>query len=365
MEHILRWIWLSRALSNRKIKKILSIYGDADTVYRLGCYPEAEHFTEDDITALSDKNLDEAKRIYESCINGGIKIIVWDGKDYPPCLKTIYDPPVVLYAKGIIPDWDSIFTLGIVGTRKMSEYGKAVTTQFVSDLLDCGVTPVTGFAIGNDVIANRIATERGLFSIALMGGGVDYIYPAAHWQLYNRMLKCGLFLSEHPPGTKPASWNFPARNRILSGICRGVLVTEAPKKSGALITAHLAADQNRDVFVIPAPINLVSCEGSNILIQEGAKAVISAKDILCEYPELNHIEQKEEESSSDIRYEDESEDDIILRLLLNQDMTADEICIHSGMSMTECNSKCFMLELAGKIQKLPGNIYRRKPFSGI
>ncbi len=370
MEHILYWIWITNALKFGKIKKLHKIAGNVEEIYFRDNYDEFPFLTDDDKKALLDKRTGDARKLYDECVRLGIRIIVWDDRRfYPPMLRHISKPPLILYAKGIIPDWKSIFTLGIVGTRNMTEYGERVTEEFAEGLVKAGVTVVTGFARGNDIVATRVALRHNAFSIALFGSGVDVVYPSENGFEYDKMLECGLILSEQPPGTRPDKWNFPKRNRILAGICNGVLVTEAPKVSGALITAHIAAEEGRDVFAIPGNIGRSKCVGTNILIQEGAKPVMSYEDILCEYPVFAQREPEKEQDETIVEPEENepekteikegTTEDKILELLSVKDTVVDEMISELGISATECNSICFMLELSGKITRLPGNIYHR------
>ncbi|MBP3360657.1 MAG: DNA-processing protein DprA [Clostridia bacterium] len=366
MEHILYWLWLTDAISFSKIKRLHKYFGNAEKIYEQSDYTDFPYLKAEDTLKLKDKSLDNAKLRYNLCLQKGIRIIVWDSHDYPPLLRHISEPPLILYARGIIPDWRSIFTVGIVGTRSMTNYGREVTEKFASGLINEGVTIVTGFAYGNDISATRLAVERGVFSIALLGGGVDVIYPRIHEQLYNKMVSCGLFLSEQPPGTPPYGYNFPKRNRILSGICRAVLITEAPEVSGAIITAHMASDQGRDVFVVPGAINASSSKGANMLIQEGAYPVLDSRDIIGKYPVFEERRKRKAEIQASPPEADKPPQPVtdaegaILSALEKRDMNTDDLSSETGMPMTECNSCCLMLEISGKIMRLPGNVYHKK-----
>lgn len=361
-EHILHWLWLCEALAFSKIKPLHKDIGNADIIYSMTDYDDYIFLTDDDKMKLCNKNLENAKKCYETCKRKNIHIIVWDSKAYPPLLRHIDEPPLILYAKGLIPDWKTIFTVGIVGTRKMSSYGNKITNEIAVGIAQHGGVIVTGLAVGNDIVATRAAIKNKKFTIALLGGGVDVVYPKENELEYDYLSKHGLLLSEQPPQMPPKSWTFPRRNRILAGICRAVIVTEAPEKSGALITAHLAADAGRDVYAIPGSVNLKSCKGTNMLLQEGVTPIISPESFFELYSELSP-KQEEQTASKDeetpIVQLSENEKKVF-DALFNQDMTTDELICKTELSATDCSSACFMLELKKLIERLPGNLYHRE-----
>lgn len=364
MEHLLYWIWLTNALAFEKIKPLHKLVGNADSIYFMKNYDEFDFLDENDKARLLNKDLDGARAVFDRCKMNNIHIIVWDSKAYPPLLRHISEPPLVLYAKGIIPDWKNIFTVGIVGTRKMSAYGNRITGEFAQKLAKRGGVIVTGLAVGNDIVATRAAIKQKQFTIALLGGGVDIVYPRENELEYDYLANHGLLLSERPPGEPPFRWNFPKRNRILAGICRAVVVTEAPEKSGALITAHIAADEGRDVYTFPGNINLKSCRGTNMLIQEGVTPLLSPESFFDMYPELSKVQEQEIEekpkkaSADDVRIV--GSEKTVYDALFDRDMTTDELIEKTGLSATECNTACFMLELKRMIARLPGNLYHRE-----
>ena len=208
-----------------------------------------------------------------------IKAVTWHDPDYPARLKEIYDYPPVLYIRGSLQPEDE-WCLAVVGTRRPTVYGKQVTEEIVTGLARNRITVVSGLAKGIDSMAHQSALEAGGRTIAVMGGGLDAIYPAENAGLARDVVKSGALLSEYHPGTRPRPENFPRRNRIMSGMSLGVLVVEAGETSGALITARLALEQNREVFAIPGSILSPASRGTNNLIQEGAKLVADYTDIL-------------------------------------------------------------------------------------
>lgn len=205
---------------------------------------------------------------------------------YPDRLRNIYDPPVVLYVRGNLPFIDDEAVVAIVGTRDCTPYGISAAENTGYALARRGLIVTTGLARGVDSAATRGALRAGGSVIGVIGSGIDVIYPPENKRLFDDTAGCGAILSEYPPGTQAIAGHFPARNRILSGISLGVAVIEAPKKSGALITAARALEQGRDVFALPGNVDAKSCEGSNALLREGAIPFLSAEDIIGEYEEL-------------------------------------------------------------------------------
>lgn len=209
----------------------------------------------------------------------GIRILHPGHREYPRLLAEVSGRPAVLYCRGaILPEDDA--AVGIVGTRRASSYGRQVAERIAAELAQAGVTVVSGLARGVDAAAHAAALNAGGRTIAVLGSGVDVIYPAEHGLLADRVLESGAIVSEQPPGAKPDAQNFPARNRIISGMSVGVVVVEAPMRSGALITATFAADQGREVFVVPGSVFASNSEGTNALLRDGARIVRDGADVL-------------------------------------------------------------------------------------
>lgn len=214
---------------------------------------------------------------------GGIKYLIISDNNYPQKLKEIYDPPLIIYYKGEFSPNDTR-AIAVVGTRKVTPYGRDVTRMLARDIVLAGFTIVSGLARGVDFWAHKSALDAGGRTIAVLGGGLNRLFPAEHKALADEIAGgAGVVLSEFPPDYAPHPGNFPARNRIISGLSRAVLVTEAAEDSGSLITARIAAEQGRDVFAVPGPVTSSLSKGTAKLIQEGAKLVVDAKDILEEF----------------------------------------------------------------------------------
>ena len=201
-------------------------------------------------------------------------------KNYPQLLKEIYDPPQTLYVNGQLKAVEK-YPLAVVGTRKISSYGQQITQSLVKALARAGLTIISGLALGVDGLAHQATLDVGGRTIAVLGSSLDIIYPPSHEKLAQRIVESdGAIISEYPPKTRPSKWTFPARNRIVAGLSLGVLVIEAPKRSGALITARFALDQGREVFAVPGSIYNKNSAGCHLLIKLGAKPVTKPEDIL-------------------------------------------------------------------------------------
>ena len=266
---------------------------------------------------------------------------------YPARLKEIYDHPPLIYVKGEIKAEDER-CLAVVGTRRASMYGRQITEDFTADLARSGVTIISGLARGIDSVAHRAALDAGGRSIAVFGCGLDVIYPAENAGLARRMVEQGALISEYPLGIRPRPDRFPRRNRIMSGMSLGVLVIEAGKNSGAMITANLALEYNREVFAVPGNILSPVSAGTNRLIQEGAKLVSSYEDIL---EELNlggvtrQLEMKEIIPTS-------GKEAVLLKHLGAEPLHINEVCRNSGLSISEVSSTLAMMEIRGLVRQM-------------
>ncbi len=295
------WIWLHHrpGLSDRDKKTLLDHFRDPEAVY----YADSEVFSHLSLRpeardALCDKNLSSSEKILSLCMEKHISILTCQDALYPACLKNTADPPLVLYYKGQLPDFDANPVIAVVGTRRASAYGLTMAKRMGYQIAQGGGIVVSGLASGIDAMAMSGALSGGSMAVGVLGCGVDVVYPQRNAALYRDTQRYGCILSEFAPGDAPAGWHFPKRNRIISGLSNGVLVVEAPEKSGALITANLAAEQGRDVFAIPGNIDMPSFVGSNRLLRDGAMMVSSGWDILREYEGLYPDKIRRDESPS-------------------------------------------------------------------
>ncbi len=307
---LLHWIWLAHrpGMNDRQKAALLQHFQDPEEVFFADseAFAHMEDMTEEAVEALQDKNLIGAEEILERCRRERLQILTYRDAAYPSALKNIPDPPLVLYYKGQLPDFDSSPVIGVVGTRKASAYGMTVAKRLGYQIGKCGGILVSGMAYGIDGMAMAGALTAGAQVVGVLGCGADIVYPASNRSLFKDTEQFGCILSEFPPGTPPAKWTFPKRNRIISGLSNGVLVVEAPEKSGALITARLAAEQGRDVFAVPGNIDMPSCVGSNRLLRDGAIMVSSGRDILSEYQgQYPDKIRKDPSKSTQLAYPDE------------------------------------------------------------
>ena len=276
-----------------------------------------------------------------------IYVLTSSNSGYPARLKEIYDYPPVLYVRGSLMKVDE-WCLAVVGTRRATVYGKQVTEEIVTDLARSNITIVSGLAKGIDTIAHRSALDAGGRSLAVFACGLDIVYPVENTALSCKIMEQGALISEYPLGTKPRAENFPRRNRILSGLSLGVLVIEADENSGAMITARMALEQNREVLAVPGSILSTASRGTNSLIQEGAKLVREYTDVL---EELNlttvtrQIEMREIIPESD----DEA---LLLRQLSAEPIHIDELCQQSGLPASTVSSTLAMMELKGLVRQV-------------
>ena len=285
---LVHWVWLAHRpdLPDAQKWEILQYFGDPEKVYFADSYEAFDGLKKEGYESLMDKNLEESEKILEKCMKKHLRILTIGDAQYPERLKNIYDPPLILYYKGRLPDFDGNAVIGVVGTRSATGYGLQAARRMGYQIAKCGGIVVSGMALGIDAMAMNGALLGGSTAVGVLGCGADLVYPLKNKALFADTERYGCILSEFPPETQPLRWNFPRRNRIISGLSCGVLVVEAPSKSGALITARQALDQGRDVFVVPGNIGVPSCEGSNRLLREGAAAVGCGWDVLCEYAHL-------------------------------------------------------------------------------
>ncbi|MHB9024200.1 MAG: DNA-processing protein DprA [Armatimonadota bacterium] len=336
----------------------------------------------------------------------GIRLLTLRDADYPPRLRAIPDPPCVLFVKGTLPAPEQ-GVIAIVGSRRASPYGRHVAAELANALAQRGFAIASGMALGADAAAHEGCLRAGGLTVAVLGSGVDVVYPPEHVELYERIAAAGAVISENPPGAPPTKTSFPIRNRIISGLSIGVVVVEAPEKSGALITADHALEQGREVFAVPGSVNSVQSRGAHRLLREGARLVESVEDILEELnlqapapkrkaaplagpswdlagadapssappraPVSPTIDEEPAEKAPPSRRPRQSapapppanlpaltaEETTLLSLLSNTARHVDEIIEASRLSPAVVNAGLLTLELKGLVQRRPGNQYIR------
>lgn len=280
---------------------------------------------------------------------------IFDG-NYPEKLKNIYDPPVLLYQLGEFSQKDND-AIAIVGTRSPSSYGKSITEKLTQGLVDQQLTIVSGFARGIDTIAHKTAAQAGGRTIAVLGNGVDRVYPPENRDLKNLITENGVYCSEFPIGTKPEAVNFPRRNRIISGLSLGVVIIEAGEKSGAILTAYYAVDQNREIFAVPGRIGDTKSFGTNRLIQKGAKLVLNVDDILSEIEQIRKFSPKPSQMKIDFALEGNEKS--VFDRLSDEPVNIDTLAESMHKSPFEILPVLLNLEIKGCVRQLAGKMFIR------
>jgi DNA processing protein len=281
---------------------------------------------------------------------------LWDIERYPPPLRTLYDPPAILYLRGTLVAQPA---LAVVGARRSSTTGCRLTHDLCHEIASRGVTIVSGLARGIDTAAHQGALASQGQTIAVLGCGIDRIYPTENTRLAQRILEQGAILSEYPPGTPPLPGHFPGRNRIISGLSQGVLIVEAAEGSGSLITADFALEQGREVFAVPGPVYAETSGGVNRLLKEGAHLVTGAADILeVLWPGSPTRQQQKKEDS--LQAELTGQALTLYRCLCVEPLHIDELARKSGLTPMEVSAILLHLELQGGVEQLPGMRYVRR-----
>jgi len=284
----------------------------------------------------------------------GADIITISDDLYPASLKEIADPPPVLYIRGS-KEVLSSSCLAIVGSRASTSYGRKTAHSLSKRLAAAGVTIVSGLALGIDSQAHMGAIEAEGNTIAVLGCGIDVVYPKQNRQLFEQVVENGVVISEYPLGAQPEGFRFPARNRIISGLCKGVLVVEAAKKSGSLITAQLALDEGREVYAVPGQVDSCKSEGTHWLLQQGAKLVVSENDIFEDLRMLSPNLQLKNNSKEEVTPVLDRGVSQLYSFVESYPISRDELLERSGMKISEFSEFLLILELEGLVEILPGN----------
>lgn len=289
MSELKYWIWFSqRSGLKPQVRSLLleRFSSPRDIYFAISSDYEAQGLTKKDAGILMQKDLDPVSEIIDACAKLGVSVLTIQDATYPIRLRNIPDPPEVLYIAGHLPAIDEVPAVAIVGTRKATPYGIKMGRRLGYELTKGGALVVSGLAEGVDSAGAQGALRAGGQCVGVLGTAIDVVYPRKNKELFEDVERCGALVSEYPPGAATRRENFPARNRLISGLSVGVTIIEAPARSGSLITAARALEQGRDVFAVPGNADAFNCQGSNDLIKDCAKAVTSGWDILCEYEAL-------------------------------------------------------------------------------
>lgn len=340
-------------LGNQNLKRLLRHFSEPEHIWSASLSELREARVPDKMlfNLIEERNKINPEQEWQKLAKADVKIITCFNDNYPPLLKEIFSPPLILYLKGN-PDLGNINNLAIVGTRKNSQYSQRVLAQFVPDLVKY-FTIVSGLALGVDAIAHQETLNHNGKTVAILGCGLDQIYPLSNSKLAAQILdQGGSIISEYPLMTKPFKQHFPARNRLISGMSQGTLVVEAPRSSGALITAAFALEQNREVLAAPGSVFSPNSQGTNQLIQMGAKSILSANNIL----EIFNLDLTKNKNKIILK-PTTSEEKTILEILSTEPLHLDRIIVISKLDTSTVNSTLTSLELKRLINNIGGLNY--------
>ena len=392
MENLKYWVWLTskKYMTPYKITTLLEHFNDITEIYEADVYDDMQDIGLKEKRELLNKSLDSAELIIEKINVIGGRIVTFDDPEYPPLLKEIQPPPYVLYMKGERINWEEQLPIGVIGARECTEYGVVAARKLCYEMASTGVLIVSGMARGLDSVAAMSALKAGGKTVAVLGCGLDIVYPPENGPLMDAIEKNGVVITEYPPTCPPMGSNFPQRNRIISGLSRGLLVIEAGRKSGTFTTVEYAKNYNRDIFAVPGGIFRDKSEGTNNLIKRGAHLITSVRDIFEHYPyeasvmkrasgekvdvKIEKVEKKKKEQTKekieeykpkvnvtleDQRYKGLNEaEKRVIEVLINKECHIDELVRESKMEIKMLNSILPVLEMMGHIQKMQGNYYR-------
>lgn len=375
MEKALAWIWMRQtiALPPHKIMALVERFGSAEAFCLAGPgeWNRCELLSPKERAALKQQGREDAEEILRKCRAAGIRPLCPDDAEYPPRLRQLYDPPAVLYQRGQLPPEEKAPAIAMVGQRKATEGGRKIARRFAQVFSAHGVTVVSGLAYGIDAAAHEGALEGAAPTVAVFGTAIDQCYPASHSGMLRRILENGAAVSEAPPGARTYPADFPKRNRIISGLANGVLVVEAPRKSGSLITASYALEQGREVYAIPGPIDSPHSEGCNLLIRSGAQLVTDPIQVLEEllngaYPLLEEqlkqaapqkTEKNAEENIAPVKMPSVTPQEARILAAFSGKTQIDDLCRGAEMTAAQVLTSLTMLEIKGIIKQLPGKYF--------
>jgi DNA processing protein len=350
------WVGFSRVsgIGAARLRALLDYFGDVEQAW----VAQVHDLEQAGLDKRSLANLVEARKKLdldaelEKLSRAQIQVLTWDDAAYPPHLLQIYNAPPVLYVRGSLETRDE-WAVAVVGTRRASVYGKEAGRLISTGLARAGVTVVSGLARGIDTVAHRACLEAGGRTVAVLGSGLDIIYPRENTRLAAQIIEHGALISEYALGTRPEARNFPPRNRIISGLTLGTVVVEAGRSSGALITADFAAEQGREVFAVPGSIFARGSQGANNLLQQGAKIVCNISDVL---EELNLTMISEQAQARAIIPENETEA-LLLDHLTEEPVHVDALGRAVNLPIAEVTSTLALMELKGQVRQVGGMNY--------
>ncbi len=345
---------LIKGIGAVRMQGLIAYFGDLESAWKANPADLAQaglgsKVIERVLQARANVDLDQ---VWGKIQSQGIQILTWEDETYPTRLKEIDQPPPVLYIRGeYLPD--DLFAVAIVGTRRVTPYGRQVTEEIASFVASNGITVISGLARGVDAIAHQTALKAGGRTLGVLGSGVDKIYPPEHRAMAEKMMQRGAIVSDYAPGTPPDASNFPPRNRIISGLSLAVVVIEAGETSGALITAEFAAEQGREVFAVPGSILAPQSKGTNKLIQNGALPLLNANDLM---QVLDLTRMGEQKAARKILPADETEARL-LNVLGSEPLHVDEIRNQAELPIEKVSAALALMELKGMVRQVGGMNY--------
>jgi DNA processing protein len=357
MPDVRYWIGFNRVygVGPAKLRALIDHFGDLETAWQaaandLKAAGLDRRSIENLVTTRQSLNLDrEVERVEKA----KARVVVWDDADYPPLLRSLADAPFVLYVKGELTRADREWTVAIVGTRRATVYGRQAAELLAADLARNGITIISGLARGIDANAHEAALKAGGRTIGVLACGIDQVYPPEHATLAARIVEHGALITETPVGSPPEGGNFPARNRIISGLALATIVVEAGETSGALITADRALEQGREVFAVPGNIFSRASLGTNRLIKDGATLVTSAEDVM----EALNLKMIATHSEARAALPEDATEARLLSLLSADPIHVDQIVRDSGLPVAQVSSTLAMMELKGMVRQVAGMQY--------
>ncbi len=335
MDELIYWIWLSLSCTpgGTSFKKLYDAFGSAESIYNADDSAIASVVTSSlsDYKKLVCKDIERARGILNFCNEKGVGILTYEDGRFPKSLRNIKAPPVLLYYRGILPNFDKEFLISVVGTRHISDYGKNNAFCISRDLARAGAVIVSGMAIGVDGVALAAALSEGGTTVAVIGSGIDVCYPMQHKHLAREIVKGGCVFTEYAPGTDPERYHFPTRNRIISGLSEATVVIEGNEKSGSAITAQHAKSQGKIVYALPGNIGNPGSEITNLLLRNGARPFLSADDIIRDFEATTSVNLNPHRLSGPI---EKKLEDVLLEYKVSALASNDRIYHHSKVKNT-------------------------------
>ncbi len=345
---------LVKGIGPVRLEKLLQYFGDIQTAWEARSYHlQAAGLNDNLVKRISEiRNRVSLDELEQKLRIQGIQVLTWDDPAYPDRLRQITQSPFVLYIKGDLLAEDA-WAVAIVGTRRYSPYGRQVAENISHTLARNGITIISGLARGIDGIAHRTAIEAGGRTIAVLGSGLDILYPPEHRALAEEISKAGALISDYPLGTPPDGSNFPPRNRIISGLSKIIIVIEAGERSGALITATYAAEQGKEVFAVPGKISAPMSKGTNLLIKQGAHPLLDPQDVL----DLLNMTLVAEQRVIRKALPSDPKEAVLYQAVGEEPLHVDEICSQVNLPIEEVTSTLALMELKGMVRKTFGMKY--------